>query len=84
PVGPIGSAGPAGPSGPAGSVGQNGTPLRVLKGNATATCDQGETVIAAYCVSGNAAVSRPPEMTPLSAKCTGDASTTVVLTCARL
>ncbi|MGI8526895.1 MAG: hypothetical protein ACR2K5_12100 [Pseudolabrys sp.] len=83
PAGPIGPAGPAGQPGPAGSVGQNGTPLRVIKGVTDAKCSEGETLIGAYCVSPNSAVSTNPEMTPSGARC-GDPATTVVATCAKM
>jgi hypothetical protein len=78
PAGPAGAAGPAGPAGPAGAAGAAGTTLRVIKGEASATCGAGETLIAAYCSEG----ANAPAMSNGSASCTAPA--TVVATCAKL
>lgn len=78
PAGPAGQAGPAGPAGSAGSAGSAGTALRVLKGDASASCGAGETMIAAYCSQGDKA----PAMSASGAACTAPA--TVVATCAKL
>jgi hypothetical protein len=52
--------------------------LRVLKGQANASCGAGETMIAAYCSEGDKA----PAMSASGAACTAPA--TVVATCAKL
>lgn len=84
PPGPKGEAGAAGPAGPAGAAGQpgpagkSGTALRVIKGQATAACDAGETMIAAYCADTDKA----PSMTSGGATCAAPAN--VVATCAKL
>jgi hypothetical protein len=78
PAGPAGQAGPAGPAGPSGAAGTAGTTLRVIKGQPSAACGAGETMIAAYCSEGDKA----PAMSSGGAACT--APTTVVATCAKL
>jgi hypothetical protein len=50
----------------------------VLKGDASASCGAGETMIAAYCSQGDKA----PNMSAGGATCTAPA--TVVATCAKL
>ena len=75
PAGPAGSAGAVGPAGPAGAA---GTALRVVKGQANASCGTGETMIAAYCSEGDTS----PAMSAGGAACTAPA--TVVVTCAKL
>jgi hypothetical protein len=77
-AGPAGPAGPAGAAGPAGSAGTAGTALRVVKGQANASCGAGETMIAAYCSEGD----KSPVMSASGAACTAPA--TVVATCAKL
>jgi hypothetical protein len=52
--------------------------LRVLKGQANASCGAGETMIAAYCSEGDKA----PAMSSGGASCMAPA--TVVATCAKL
>jgi hypothetical protein len=52
--------------------------LRVLKGEANASCGGGETLIAAYCSQGDNA----PSISGNGASCTAPA--TVVATCAKL
>jgi hypothetical protein len=52
--------------------------LRVLKGEASASCGAGETMIAAYCMPGEKA----PAISSGGASCTAPA--TVVATCAKL
>ncbi len=81
-AGPLGSAGPVGQAGPAGSVGQNGTQLRMIKGQTDASCSEGESLIAAYCVSAGSANAAAPQMTGASARC--NAPSTVVATCAKM
>jgi hypothetical protein len=65
-------------AGIAGAAGAAGTTLRVIKGQASASCGAGETMIAAYCTGGSTA----PAMSNGSASCTAPA--TVVATCAKL
>ena len=77
-AGPAGPAGPAGAAGPAGPAGSAGTALRVVKGQANASCGAGETMIAAYCSEGD----KSPAMSAGGAACTAPA--TVVVTCAKL
>ena len=77
-AGPAGPAGPPGPAGTAGAAGAAGTALRVLKGQASATCGASETMIAAYCSEGD----KSPAISSSGAACTAPA--TAVVTCAKL
>jgi len=55
PPGPPGSAGPQGPAGPAGPKGDPGAPsreLRVVVGEKTVSCSDGETLVSVVCSSG--------------------------------
>ena len=52
PAGPKGDPGPEGPAGPAGPKGDAGTQLRVVTGEKTVTCDEGETLVSVVCSEG--------------------------------
>jgi hypothetical protein len=50
-----GDAGPPGPAGPAGQKGEPGAPrnqLRVVTGETTVSCDEGETLVSVVCSLG--------------------------------
>ena len=55
PVGSKGEPGPNGPPGPAGQKGEPGTPsrqLRVVTGQKTVSCDEGEILVSVICSAG--------------------------------
>jgi hypothetical protein len=52
PAGPKGDPGPEGPAGPAGPKGDPGTQLRVVAGEKTVTCEEGETLVSVVCSEG--------------------------------
>ena len=85
-LGPQGPPGPAGPPGPKGEVGgAAGNMLRVVRGRPQASCEQDETMIAAYCVSSASEMqSAPFVVPPRGARCVGMMNPTAVITCARL
>jgi len=59
PAGAQGAQGPQGPQGPQGDKGAKGEPgtpnLRVVQGDAAASCDSGETLVSVFCPGGGAA-----------------------------
>ena len=94
PPGPRGEAGPPGPkgepggsssSGTASSASSSGSALRVLRGKPSDSCQPGETMISAYCVSSADEITAPPAIIPpRGAKCSALLKMTVVVTCAKL
>jgi hypothetical protein len=83
-----GLPGPKGESaieGPKGEPGTRGTSLRVLRGQPSNSCEPGETMISAYCVSSADEIrSAPIIIPPRGARCLGILNVAVVITCARL
>jgi hypothetical protein len=87
--GPRGEAGPPGPKGVPGPQGPKGestsSSLRVLTGQASNTCADGETLVSAYCISEATEISAPPFIIPpRAARCVGVLKPTVVMVCAKL
>jgi len=52
PPGAVGPAGPAGPAGPKGDPGAPGAQLRVVVGDKTVSCADGETLVSIVCSAG--------------------------------
>ena len=64
-----------GPRGEAGPAGAAGSAIRVVNGDAQASCGDGETMISAYCVGGDGT----PKISSTNwASCSGDGAKTVV------
>jgi hypothetical protein len=88
PKGDPGAAGPPGPQGPAGARGETGpqgpggtagVTLRRVTGDATASCGNGEVLVAAYCAGPMPAIPIIGGADATSASCSAGAT---VLTCA--
>jgi len=92
PKGEPGAAGPRGEPGPPGAKDEPGSPgpkgepgsgtsaMRVLKGRASNACEDGETLISAYCVSAANEINATPFIVPpRGARCVGMFNPTVVI-----
>jgi hypothetical protein len=85
PPGPRGEPGGATASSNSGGASTSGPALRVLRGKASDSCEPGETLISAYCVSSADEITAPPAIIPpRGAKCSALLKMTVVVTCAKL
>ena len=72
PAGPKGDPGPQGPAGPAGPKGDPGPPgreLRVVAGEKTVTCDEGETLVSVVCSEGAPDGASCPHATQMTGLC---------------
>ena len=52
PAGPKGDPGPQGPAGPKGDQGRPGREMRVVTGEKTVSCGEGETLVSVVCSNG--------------------------------
>jgi hypothetical protein len=72
PAGPPGPQGPAGPTGPKGDPGAPGTPsreIRVVVGEKTVSCGDGETLVSVVCSAGAADGANCPDATQATGLC---------------
>jgi hypothetical protein len=69
PAGPKGDPGPQGPAGPKGDQGASSRALRVVIGDKTVTCDEGETLVSVVCSAGTSEGASCPNATETTGLC---------------
>lgn len=69
PAGPKGDPGPQGPAGPKGDQGASTRVFRVVIGEKTVTCDEGETLVSVVCSAGASDGASCPNATETTGLC---------------
>jgi hypothetical protein len=69
PAGPPGSQGPAGPAGPKGEPGPPSGEMRVVVGEKTVSCSDGETLVSVVCSAGAPDGANCPDATQTTGLC---------------
>jgi hypothetical protein len=69
PAGPKGDPGPQGAAGPKGDQGESSRVLRVVIGERTVSCDEGETLVSVVCSAGASEGASCPNATETTGLC---------------